>query len=121
MNQIALAAARRSVEIEEAGVAVGKIDQAAIRMHVNGAGTLAWPHVAGIGERLLHEHRRRREHTVAVDFVNDLCGGTGDADRNLYVSSADVNGQQIGGAAPLYSNGEVLFHFTVSNHQVAAA
>jgi beta-glucanase (GH16 family) len=47
-------------------------------------------------------------HDVAVTFTNDLWNGTTSTDRNLYIDSADFNGQQVAGAAhSLLSNGTV--------------
>ena len=44
-------------------------------------------------------------HDVAVTFLNDVWGGTASTDRNLYVDSADYQGQHFGSAsASLYWN-----------------
>jgi Ca-dependent carbohydrate-binding module xylan-binding len=59
-------------------------------------------------------------HTIGVDFLNDAHGRTAQDNRNLYVNSVYVDGTQVGGATPLYTNAEVLFHFSVSNHHVTA-
>ena len=37
--------------------------------------------------------------TIQINYVNDNWGGSPDADRNLYVHSIDVNGEQIAGNA----------------------
>ena len=42
-----------------AGVAVGHVDEPAVRMDVDGAGHLRVAVVGAVGERVLDEHRRR--------------------------------------------------------------
>ncbi len=52
-------------------------------------------------------------HDVAVSFLNDAWGGTGNTDRNLYVNGMSVNDAPVGGAAAiLYSAGTQ--HFAVN-------
>ena len=53
-------------------------------------------------------------HTVAVDFLNDAYAGTAATDRNLYVTSASLNGVAIaGGSLTEYSAGAQSFTFVV--------
>ncbi|MDB5316495.1 MAG: hypothetical protein JWO24_2339 [Rhodospirillales bacterium] len=61
------------------------------------------------------------QHTVAVNFLNDLWDGTPTTDRNLYVESAGYDGVAVGGAQPLlalYSAGAQAF--TVSDTTLIA-
>ena len=52
-------------------------------------------------------------HTVTVNFLNDIWGGSPDTDRNLYVDSATFNGAEVSSAAlALYSNGPQSFGLT---------
>lgn len=45
-------------------------------------------------------------HTVSIDFLNDLYGGSPSADRNLYVKSASIDGAPIpNGSLSLWSSG----------------
>ena len=49
-------------------------------------------------------------HTVGVSFVNDKWDGTPSTDRNLYVTGATFNGQNVpGSTATLLSNGTATF------------
>jgi hypothetical protein len=41
------------------------------------------------------------QHTVAVNFLNDLYGGTATTDRNLYVEAASYDGVAVAGGQPL--------------------
>jgi len=53
-------------------------------------------------------------HDVAVSFLNDAYGGSGAADRNLYVDGISVNGTAVGGAAAvLYGTSTQHFAVTV--------
>ncbi|MGG5808492.1 carbohydrate-binding domain-containing protein [Falsiroseomonas sp. CW058] len=46
------------------------------------------------------------EHSVTVEFLNDAWGGSADADRNLYVEGAALNGEALpGSSAELFANG----------------
>lgn len=58
------------------------------------------------------------DHTVTVDFLNDLYGGTAAADRNLYLDGARYNGKTVSGAqAALDGSGplSLVFNHTPSN------
>lgn len=51
-------------------------------------------------------------HTATVSFLNDAYGGSAAQDRNLYVSSATVDGATVAGASLTeYSNGAQSFAF----------
>ena len=53
-------------------------------------------------------------HTVTVDFLNDLYGGSSDTDRNIYVAGATLNGTAITGSAlTMLSGGAQSFTATV--------
>ena len=53
------------------------------------------------------------QHTVTVNFLNDVYGGTPDTDRNLYVDSATYDGASVDGAAQtLFSSGPASFGIT---------
>ncbi|TNC16102.1 hypothetical protein FF100_02230 [Methylobacterium terricola] len=57
------------------------------------------------------------DHDVAVNFLNDVWGGAGRGDRNLYVDSATYHGQDVSGAhLSLQSNGAQ--HFTFHDYLV---
>ena len=45
------------------------------------------------------------QHTVVVNFLNDLFGGSATTDRNLYVTAATINGTSIAGAALTEASG----------------
>ena len=52
-------------------------------------------------------------HTVSVDFLNDLYAGTPQTDRNLYVDGATLNGSAVSGSnLTLLSAGTQNFTFT---------
>jgi hypothetical protein len=52
-------------------------------------------------------------HTVSVDFLNDAYGGSTNLDRNLYVSSASVNGTTLANSSlTLNPQGTQSFTFT---------
>lgn len=52
-------------------------------------------------------------HSVAVQFLNDLWGGTSTTDRNLYVDGISVDGLAVpDSTAALYSEGTHSFAFT---------
>src|SRR5207302_11423082 len=53
-----------AVDLDRRGRPVGGIDEAAVRVHVNGAGSLPATDVAGLGQRLLAEDRRRRKLAI---------------------------------------------------------
>jgi hypothetical protein len=56
------------------------------------------------------------QHTVAVNFLNDLWDGTPTTDRNLYVEAASYDGVAVGGAQPLLTlNSAGTQNFTVSD------
>jgi beta-glucanase (GH16 family) len=44
-------------------------------------------------------------HRVSINFLNDAYGGSGDADRNLYVNSVSHDGASLGGGKVLYTQG----------------
>jgi len=44
-------------------------------------------------------------HTVTVDFLNDLYGGSSSEDRNLFVDSVSYDGTLLPGSLDLYSSG----------------
>ncbi|MBV9653814.1 MAG: hypothetical protein JOZ42_04535 [Acetobacteraceae bacterium] len=55
-------------------------------------------------------------HTVSVDFLNDAWGGTAQTDRNLYVTSASIDGQSIPGASLTeYAGGPQSFAFSLNS------
>jgi Ca-dependent carbohydrate-binding module xylan-binding len=50
------------------------------------------------------------QHTVAIDFLNDLYGGSSATDRNLYVNSATIDGTAVTDAQlSLYTSGTQSF------------
>ena len=52
-------------------------------------------------------------HTVTVNFLNDLYGGTAATDRNLYLEGATYNGGAVSDSArTLYDNGAASIGFT---------
>jgi hypothetical protein len=52
-------------------------------------------------------------HTVAITFLNDLWGGSGATDRNLYVTAATMNGNPASGMpVSLWDNGTKSFTMT---------
>jgi hypothetical protein len=52
-------------------------------------------------------------HTATINFINDAYGGTSTTDRNLYVTSATIDGQTIPGSTlSLFSNGSQSFGFS---------
>ena len=70
-------------------------------------------------------------HQVSVSFVNDLWGGTGATDRNLYVESVNLDGhavkgsiavvdkgagQHLGDVAALWGNGSAVFNTSDLNN-----
>ncbi len=59
-------------------------------------------------------------HTVAVSFLNDLYGGGGTADRNLYVDGVTAGTTTVPGA-PLYGNGSQSFTATLPTPPVVVA
>ena len=51
-------------------------------------------------------------HTVSIDFLNDLYGGTSGTDRNLYVDGATLDGTAVAGAPlSLMANGAQSLRF----------
>ncbi len=55
-------------------------------------------------------------HTVSVNFLNDAYGGAASTDRNLYVTSATINGNAISGASLTeLAGGAQSFGFTVGS------
>ena len=52
------------------------------------------------------------DHTVTVDFLNDLWEGTAETDRNLHLDGASYNGAALDGVSQtLYMGGPVSFDF----------
>jgi Ca-dependent carbohydrate-binding module xylan-binding len=50
------------------------------------------------------------QHVVAINFLNDLYGGSPSADRNLYVNGATIDGTTVSGAQlTLYTSGTQSF------------
>lgn len=61
-------------------------------------------------------------HTVAIDFTNDLYGGTPTTDRNLYLMHGSIDGTNIPTAElTLDSSGTQNFNFVVAGSAPAAA
>ncbi|MFL5252275.1 MAG: carbohydrate-binding domain-containing protein [Rhodopila sp.] len=55
-------------------------------------------------------------HTIGVQFTNDAYGGSGAADRNLYVNGIDVNGTHYGpGVTMLPTNSTTNFAITTTH------
>ena len=61
-------------------------------------------------------------HTVGISFINDKWDGTPSTDRNLYVTGASYNGQNVPGAADtLMSNGTTNFGLTTGTQVTSTA
>ncbi len=73
---------------------------------VGGTQTASAAHGAGPGQQFLVSGAWGAGlHTVSVDFLNDLYGGSAQADRNLYVTSAAYDGAAATGSLALMSSG----------------
>src|SRR5262252_8729482 len=60
----------RTREVDDAGIAVGHIDELSSGMDVNRTRGLPWADVARIGKRRLDEHGVGREKVVRLEFVD---------------------------------------------------
>ncbi len=78
---------------------------------VGGAFTTKALHAAGQSQEVdLSGSWGKGAHTVTVNFLNDLYGGTASADRNLYVTGASYDGvAQTGATLSLLSGGPQSF------------
>ncbi|WP_428374993.1 carbohydrate-binding domain-containing protein [Lichenicoccus sp.] len=78
---------------------------------VGGTQTAQASHAAGQSQDFRVEGRfGAGQHTVTVDFLNDLYAGTSSTDRNLYVTGASFDGAaQPGAQLSLYSDGTQSF------------
>ena len=82
---------------------------------VGGTQTATASHAAGKSQAFtLLGNWAAGAHTVAVSFLNDLYGGGGTADRNLYVDGVTAGGTTVPGA-PLYGNGMQSFTATLTS------
>ncbi len=80
---------------------------------VGGTQTATASHAAGQSQAFtLKGSWAAGAHTVVVSFLNDLYGGGGTADRNLYVDGVTAGTTTVPGA-PLYGNGSQSFTATL--------
>jgi hypothetical protein len=83
---------------------------------VGGTQTATASHAAGQWQDVtLHGDFAAGAHDVKVTFLNDAWSGKAGEDRNLYVSSIDINGQHVAAAAgkdaaALMANGSITIH-----------
>jgi hypothetical protein len=77
---------------------------------VGGTFTATAPHSSGASQNLtLKGDFGSGPHTVSVNFLNDLYGGTPALDRNLYVNDVVYNGTDTKQSAALKHNGATTF------------
>jgi len=73
---------------------------------VGGIYTATASHAAGASQSVsLAGNFGSGAHTVAIDFLNDLYGGTPQTDRNLYVQNVAIDDQPMAAALNFYSAG----------------
>ena len=84
---------------------------------IGGAQTVTALHDAGASQMVdVLGNFGAGQHTATITFLNDDYAGPGQ-DRNLYVTSANINGQAIsGGTITALYNGPVSFGFVVPGH-----
>lgn len=84
-------------------------------VQIGGVQTATASHASGTDQEFdVHGTFSPGPHTVTVNFLNDLYGGSPSADRNLYVDSAAIDGVSIaGGNLTLLRGGPQQFAFSV--------
>ena len=84
---------------------------------VGGIQTTNANHMAGVSQVFkVMGNYSAGSHTVSLNFLNDLYGGTSSTDRNLYLDTASVDGNSVTNSAlSLMSNGAQSFRFMAAS------